>query len=57
MELLLEAIKYSEYQWSLFGDIKVIGLHMGMQADFTKYCCFLCLWDNRAVSQHYKQKD
>ena len=28
-----------------------------MQASFTKYCCFLCLWDRRAVSQHYKQKD
>ena len=28
-----------------------------MQAGFTKYCCFLCLWDSRAVYQHYKQKD
>ena len=28
-----------------------------MQAGFTKYCCFLCLWDSQAVSQHYKQKD
>ena len=28
-----------------------------MQVGFTKYCCFLCLWDSRAVSQHYKQKD
>ena len=28
-----------------------------MQAVFTKYGCFLCLWDSRAVSQHYKQKD
>ena len=57
MELLLEAIKYSKYQWSLYGDLKVIGLLMGMQVGFTKYCYFLCLWDSRAVSQHYKQKD
>ena len=56
MELLLEAIKYSEYQWILCGDLKVIGLLMGMQAGFTKYY-FLCLCDSRAVSQHYKQKD
>ena len=28
-----------------------------MQTGFTKYCCFLCLWDSRAVSQHYKHKD
>ena len=46
MELLLEAIKYSEYQWNLCGDIKVIGLLMGMQAGFTKYCCFLYLWNS-----------
>ena len=39
------------------GDLKVIGLLMGMQAGFTKYCYFLCLWDSRAVSHHYKQKD
>ena len=32
-------------------------LLMGMQAGFTKYCCFLCLWDSRAVYQHYKLKD
>ena len=57
VELLLEVIKYSEYQWSLCGDPKVIGLLMGMQAGFTKYCYFLCLWDSRAVYQHYKQKD
>ena len=30
---------------------------MGMQVGFTKYCCFLCLWDSQAVSQHYQQKD
>ena len=28
-----------------------------MQSGFTKYCCFLCLWDSWSVSQHYKQKD
>ena len=56
MELLWEGIKYSKYQWSLYRDLKFIGL-MGMQAGFTKNCCFLCLWDSRAVSQHYKKKD
>ena len=30
---------------------------MGLQVGFTQYCCFICLWDSRAVSQHYKQKD
>lgn len=57
MELLLEAVKYNLYQWSLCRDLKVIGLLMSMQAGFTKYCCFLCLWKSQAVSKHYKQKD
>ena len=52
MKLLLEVVKYSESQSSLCGDLKVIGFLMGMQAGFTKYCCFLCLCDSQAVSQH-----
>ncbi|KAF2368600.1 hypothetical protein FHG87_000653 [Trinorchestia longiramus] len=36
-------------------DFNVIGFLMGMRAGFTKYCCFLCLWDSRAVFKHYKQ--
>lgn len=24
---------------------------------FTKYCCFLCLWDSRPTNKHYTQKD
>ena len=41
MELLLEAVKYNQYQCSLCGDLKVIDLLMGMQAGFIKYFCFL----------------
>ena len=57
MELLLEAIKYSEYQWSLWGPQGhwssygyARGLHKVLLLP-------LSLWNSRAVSQHYKQKD
>ena len=30
---------------------------LGQQAGFTKYPCFLCLWDNRDRQNHYVQKD
>mgnify|MGYP003465453868 FL=1 len=30
---------------------------MGMQTGFTKFCCFLCLWDSRAVNEHYVKRD
>ena len=57
MVVLLRCLKYEEYSWSVCGDLKVIGLLMGMQTGFTKYCCFLCLWDSRATSYHYIRKD
>ena len=51
-ELLASRLK----QWTLvkkdvritslgIGTNKIIGLLMGMQVGFSKYCCFLCLWD------------
>ena len=57
IEILLNAIHYSDYQWSLCGDLKVIGILMGLRGGFTKHCCFLCLWDSRATAQHYKTKE
>ena len=29
---------------------------MGLQASFTKHCCFLCLWDVLAIAQHYEKE-
>ena len=34
--------------WDFFWDF---------QGDYTKYSCFLCLWDSRADDQHYTRKD
>ena len=30
---------------------------LGIQGGYTKYPCFLCLWDSRADSQHFSKKD
>ena len=29
---------------------------LGQQGGYTKYPCFLCLWDNRAKERHWTQK-
>ena len=29
----------------------------GPQLDHTKFCCFLCLWNSRARTEHYVRKD
>ena len=57
METFLELIKYSEYKWSICGDLKVIGLFLGMQMGYTKHQCFPCQWDSRDDSRHYSQKE
>ena len=57
IETLLNAIKYSNYKWKICGDLKVIGILMGMQGGFTKHCCFLCLWDSHDTAEHYVRKD
>ncbi|KAK2578077.1 hypothetical protein KPH14_001025 [Odynerus spinipes] len=56
-EVMLNKINYYRYKWNVCSDLKVIGLLMGLQRGYTKYCCFLCEWDSRARSSHYKIKD
>ena len=46
MEKLLRAINYSEYNWNICGDFKVLAILLGLQLGYTKYCCFLCEWDS-----------
>lgn len=56
VRFLLEKINYTSYKWDICGDFKMLGFILGLQGGFTKYSCFLCLWDSRATDQHYTQK-
>ena len=53
MELLLSALNYQEHKWLICRDLKIVGIILGLQGGYTKYPCFLCLWDSRADDQHY----
>ena len=55
MSLLLNNIQYQDHNWLLCGDLKVISILLGQQGGYTKHPCFLCLWDSRADSVHYRQ--
>lgn len=57
MGLLLRYLKYKDHNWLVCGDLKVIALVLGLQGGYTKYPCFMCLWDSRADKQHYVQRD
>jgi hypothetical protein len=56
MRILLSALNYNEHRWLICGDLKVIAILLGLQGGYTKYPCFLCLWDSRADDCHFKQK-
>jgi hypothetical protein len=57
MKILLEAIQYNVQQWNICGDLKVIGMWMGIQGGFTNFCCFLCLWDSRCTAKCFMKHD
>lgn len=56
LEHILHCINYTSHSWCICADLKVVALLTGLQSGYTKYCCFLCLWDSRARSEHYSRK-
>ena len=52
---ILDCLDYQNHNWFICGDLKVIGLCLGLQSGFTKYPCFLCYWDSRDRENHYRQ--
>jgi hypothetical protein len=56
MQILLSALKYNDHKWLICGDLKMLAILLGLQGGYTKYPCFLCLWDSRADSSHYTHK-
>lgn len=57
LSLILNKIDYATHQWYICADLKVVAILTGLQSGYTKYCCFLCLWDSRARQQHYVRKE
>ena len=54
---LLELLHCDLHQWKLCVDLKMVAILLGLQGGYTKFPCFLCLWDSRADGQHYLQRD
>ncbi|XP_061431765.1 uncharacterized protein LOC133357688 [Lethenteron reissneri] len=57
IKTLLDALKYDEYGWEVIGDFKIVSFLMGFQGGFTKFPCYLCLWDSRDTKAHYHSCD
>ena len=55
--LVLKKIKYEEHQWAICVDLKMVNFLLGQQSGYTKYPCFLCLWDSRVKNEHWVNKN
>jgi len=53
VKLVLQKIRYHEHQWSICVDLKMVNFLLGQQSGYTKYPCFMCLWDSRAKQDHW----
>lgn len=54
---VMDRIKYNEQKWLISVDLKMVNFLLGQQGGYTKYPCFICLWDSRARSEHWIRKD
>jgi hypothetical protein len=57
IKALLDALKYDDYGWEVIGDFKMVAYLMGLQGGFTKFPCYLCLWDSRDSKAHYHMRN
>lgn len=57
LEAVLKCIQYEKYEWKICADLKVVAILSGLQGGYTRFCCFLCLWNSRADKLHYIQKE
>ena len=57
MKQVLEKLKYSEHNWKIFGDLKIVCMLLGQQGGYSRHPCFLCLWDSRAKKDHCVKQD
>lgn len=57
LDFILKSIKYTEHNWLICADLKVVAILSGLQLGYTKYMCFLCKWDSRSRKEHYIRKE
>ena len=56
-KMVLNKLCYSEHNWAICVDFKMVNFLLGRQGGYTKNSCFCCYWDSRATSQYWVKKD
>lgn len=55
--MVIDFLKYHEHNWIICVDLKMVNFLLGQQHGFTKFPCYLCMWDSRARDKHWNQKE
>ena len=42
VKMVLQKLRYSEYNWAICVDFKMVNFLMGQQGRYTKHSCFIC---------------
>lgn len=56
LKTILTSVQYNNHKWHICADFKIVAMLTGLQPGYTKFYCFLCLWDSRARTEHYVSK-
>jgi hypothetical protein len=56
VRLLLDKISYETHRWIICVDLKMVNFLLGQQSGYTKFPCFICLWDSRDDKNHWIRK-
>ena len=57
IDLVLQLISYDQHKWIICVDLKMVCFLLGQQSGYTKYPCFLRMWDSRAKNEHWIRKE
>lgn len=57
IKTIIHLLKYREHNWIICVDLKMVNILLGQQKGFTKFPCYLCMWDSRARNKHWIQKE
>ena len=52
---VMDLLKY--HGWIICVHLKVVSFLLGQQKGYTKFPCFLCMWDSRDRESHWTRKE
>uniref|UniRef100_A0A1B0CSA1 Uncharacterized protein n=1 Tax=Lutzomyia longipalpis TaxID=7200 RepID=A0A1B0CSA1_LUTLO len=53
VKLIINKIKYSDHNWLICCDLKMVSIMMGQKFGNIQNPCFLCKWNSRAYDEHW----